>query len=232
MKKSLSFSSQIFQGFSPQTLSFFHQLDANNNRDWFAKHRNDYLRYVSEPMKQLVISLSPMISELDPQVISAPHRIASRIYRDTRFSNDKTPYRPRLWFAFKREVDRWTETPTYFFQIEEKKYLFGMGMYSASPATMRRFRQMIDDNPNYFRNIIEPIRKKKTFKLDVDRYKRPLPCEHPAIIDAWYQSKSIAVLAQREPDKILFSSKLVDFLIDRFIFLKPLYDFLWQATVL
>ncbi|MDR3197234.1 MAG: DUF2461 domain-containing protein [Planctomycetaceae bacterium] len=221
-----------FQGFTPQGLKFLHNLNANNNRDWFAEHREDYLRFVAEPMKQLVMSLTPMMLELDPRVITAPHRVVSRIYRDTRFSNDKTPYRPRVWFAFKREVEYWTETPTYFFQLGEKEYMYGMGVYSASAATMRRFRAMIDDDPEHFRQIIEPVRKSKTFKLETDQYKRRLPCEHSAVIDVWYQSKSIAVLARREPDKTLMSSKLVNMLMERFVLLKPLYDFLWKAVVL
>jgi uncharacterized protein (TIGR02453 family) len=221
-----------FSGFSPQGLKFLHNLNANNNRDWFTKNRNDYLQFVAEPMKQLVESLAPMISELDPLVITSPNRTVSRIYRDTRFSNDKTPYRPRLWFAFKREVESWTETPTYFFQLEEKEYMYGMGMYSASAATMRRFRAMIDDDPERFLRTIEPVHKSKTLKLDTDQYKRRLPSEHPVTIDAWYQSKSIAILARREPDKTLMSPKLVNLLIERFVLLKPLYDFLWKAVVL
>jgi uncharacterized protein (TIGR02453 family) len=232
MKKSSPFTESSFRGFSPQGLKFLHDLDAHNNRDWFAEHRNDYLRFVSEPMKQLVAALAPMISELDPLAITTPNRTVSRIYRDTRFSNDKTPYRPRLWFAFKRNVEFWTETPTYFFQLEEKQYMFGMGMYSASAATMRRFRAMIDDDPEHFLRLIEPVRKSKTFKLETDQYKRRLPCEHSVTIDAWYQSKSIAVLARREPDKTLMSPKLVDMLIERFVLLQPLYNFIWKATVL
>jgi uncharacterized protein (TIGR02453 family) len=232
MNEASSFTKPSFSGFSPRGLKFLRNLNANNNRDWFAKHRNDYLQFVAEPMKQLVESLAPMISELDPLVITSPNRIVSRIYRDTRFSNDKTPYRPRVWFAFKREVECWTETPTYFFQLEEKEYMYGMGMYSASAATMRRFRAMIDDDPEYFRYVIEPIHKSKTLKLETDQYKRHLPSEHSAIIDAWYQSKTIAVLAHRESDKILMSPKLANLLIERFVLLKPLYDFLWKAVVL
>ncbi|MDR2439581.1 MAG: DUF2461 domain-containing protein [Planctomycetaceae bacterium] len=231
MNKASSFIKPSFSGFAPQGLKFLHNLDANNNRDWFAKNRNDYIRYVAEPMKQLVMSLTPMILELDPLVITAPHRIVSRIYRDTRFSHDKTPYRPRTWFVFKREVECWTETPAYFFELGEKKYMYGMGTYSASAATMRRFRAMIDDNPELFLQIIEPVRKSKTLKLETNQYKRRLPSEHPVAIDPWYQSKSIVVFAHCEPNKTLMSPKLVHLLIERFVLLKPLYDFLWKAVV-
>jgi uncharacterized protein (TIGR02453 family) len=219
-----------FQGFSPQTLQFLHDLSENNNREWFAEHKSEYVKFVSEPMRRLVVSLTPMMSEIDPLLITAPNRTISRIYRDTRFSNDKTPYRPRIWFAFKREVNCWTETPTYFFQVEEETYSLGMGMYAATASTMRNFREMIDDNPTQFANIIEPLCKNKTLKLDINQYKRKLPCNHNSTINTWYQNKSIAIIATQEPDKNLFSPKLIKTLINKFILLKPLYDFLWNAV--
>jgi uncharacterized protein (TIGR02453 family) len=232
MKKTFFQEQQPFSGFSQQGLKFLHDLNANNNREWFMEHRNKYIEYLLEPMKRLVISLTPVIRELDPYVNTIPHRVVSRIYRDIRFSADKTPYRSRLWFAFKRDVNDWTGTPTYFFQIEEKQYLFGMGMYAASSATMRCFREMIDDDPKRFAEIIEPIRKSRQLKLEDEKYKRRLPSEHPAAIDAWYQCKTIALFARREPDKTLFSPRIVNLLTDQFVLLKPLYDFLWQSVVL
>ncbi|MDR2643394.1 MAG: DUF2461 domain-containing protein [Planctomycetaceae bacterium] len=232
MSAKVSFDTSLFNGFSQSGINFFHDLSRHNNREWFSDNRDRYVRFVSDPMKQLVQTISPMISELDSLVITSPHRVVSRIYRDTRFSADKSPYRPRVWFAFKRNVECWTAMPTYFFQFDEYEYMFGMGMYSAQATTMRNFRRMIDENPEQFRRIIEPIQRTRNLKLESDCYKRRIPSEHPAIIDKWYQSKSIAVLGNRKPDKILFSAKLVDFLIGNFILLKPLYDFLWNATVI
>jgi uncharacterized protein (TIGR02453 family) len=232
MPSKIFFDDSSFSGFSQAGLKFFHDLDRNNDREWFAKNRDRYVRLISEPMKQLVSAITPIVSSLDPMVITTPHRVVSRIYRDTRFSADKSPYRPRVWFAFKRNVDYWTATPTYFFQLEESSYMFGMGMYSASAATMRKFRDNIDNNPEQFHEIIKPIQRKRNLDLESDCYKRRIPTEYPTIIDRWYQSKSIAVLGHCKPDKILFSPKLVDFLIERFVLLKPLYDFLWNSVVL
>ncbi|MDR1480986.1 MAG: DUF2461 domain-containing protein [Planctomycetaceae bacterium] len=227
-----AFDNSTFDGFSQSCLKFFHDLNRHNDRNWFANNRDRYIRFVSEPMKQLVGAISPMILAFDPLVVTVPNRVVSRIYRDTRFSADKSPYRPRVWFAFKRNVDCWTSTPTYFFQLEESEYMFGMGMYSAPAATMRKFRENIDNNPEKFHNIIKPIQRKRNLNLESDSYKRRIPTDHPPIIDKWYQSKSIAVLEHRKPDKILFSTELVDFLVERFVLLKPLYDFLWDAVVL
>ena len=219
-----------FQGFSDKSLKFFRELDRNNNREWFADHKNEYVTHIQQPMKQLIAELGPVMQELDPQVIVDPNRIMSRIYRDTRFSSDKSPYRPRIWFAFKRNVERWSETPVYFMEIEQAQYSFGMGMYCAPAVMMRRFRDRIDKDPDEFLSIIEPIRRSRSIKLESEKYKRPLPHEHGPAIDPWYQSKNIAAMGFREPDKTLFSAKLADMLIERYIMLKPLYDYLWKMV--
>ena len=222
--------SKRFPGFVPQALQFFHDLERNNSREWFAEHRTDYVRYIADPMKQLAAELIPLVLELDPKIISDPKRAVSRIYRDTRFSNNKLPYRPNVWIAFHRETECWTETPVFFFEIKETEYWFGMGMYSASAAFMRNFRGRIDTDPAAFQQVIEPFRKSKSLHLESEQYKRPLPCEHPKVIVPWYQSKSISVIGIHKPDKVLFSPKIVDFLMGQFVLLKPLYDFLWKAA--
>lgn len=222
-----------FQGFSPKTLHFFSKLSRNNSRDWFHEHREEYVRFVQEPARLLAGELGEMVRELDSETVVEPHRIVSRIHRDTRFSKDKSPYRPRTFLAFRRNVERWSETPAFFVQIEETQYLYGMGIYGPPAAAMRRFREMIDDRPEYFLEIIEPFRKSKTLALESEKYKRSFPNEFSkeirSKIEPWYQSKSIAVIGYRKPDKMLYSAKLVDFLIDQFVLLKPLYDFLWKS---
>jgi uncharacterized protein (TIGR02453 family) len=176
--------------------------------------------------------LIPIITDLDPQAVTTPSRTVSRINRDVRFSNDKSPYRPRMWIAFKHNSDFWTEQPTYFFQVESDSYTFGMGVYGANAATMRKFREQIDEDPDRFLNIVNPINKSKTLNLDAESYKRKVPSNHPKQIDRWYQKKSVAVLTVKEPDKTLFTKNLVNKLEDNFVKLKPLYDFLWRATVI
>ena len=228
--------SDNFPCFSANSLKFYRNLSCNNNRQWFSEHRSEYVNHVQSPARQLAEKLGPMVAELDPRIETEPHRIISRINRDTRFSNDKSPYRPRTFLAFHRSVERWSETPTFFFQVEETRYLFGMGIYGAPPAMMRRFRSLIDDDPETFYSVVEPILRNRSMALESDKYKRPFPAEFPETISAkiipWYQSKTIGVLGYRQPDKTLFSPKLADFLIDRFVLLKPLYDFLWKCTVL
>jgi len=218
-----------FQGFTQQGLDFLRDLEANNNREWFAEHKKTYTDHLYVPMKQLVEAVNPVMTELDPNVSTDPARTVSRIYRDTRFARDKSPYKTCLWFAYKRPTENWAEIPVYFFEVQATEYSYGMGFYIASRATMDQFRAMIDADPQKFLGTIPFLKRGKTFKLETENYKRPVPCPHGDAIAPWYQCKRFALICCKTPDKTLFSKKLVDVLTDGFVQLKPLYDFAWLA---
>ena len=221
-----------FTGFTPQSLDFFRRLEKNNDREWFAAHREEYKTLVADPMLRLVAELTPMMRQMDSGIVTDPRRAVARIHRDTRFSRDKTPYWPYLWFAFRHNSKTWFHMPTYFFELDGSQYSFGLNIYTPSAATMRRFRGKIDADASAFQNVIRPILRSRTLRLRDDRYKRRIPSAHGQVIDAWYQCRAITVMTYREPDKTLFSKKLIDLLIDRFLVMKPLYDFLWEVTVI
>lgn len=219
-----------FSGFSPETLDFLRELEKNNDRSWFAKNREDYVKNVAGPMKNLAAQLIPVVSELDPHILTDPKRIVSRIHRDTRFSKDKTPYWTHSWMAFRRPFENWFHFPTYFFEIHKEGYSFGMNIFRPSSTTMRRFREKIDEDPEGFEKRIGPIHRERSFKLETEKYKRLFPCEYREPVFSWYQSRFIEVISRRKPDKTLNCSKLVDRLADGFVRLKSLYDFLWSCV--
>ena len=218
-----------FQGFTQQGLDFLRDLAVNNNREWFAEHKAIYTDHLYTPMKQLVLAVNPVMEELDPKVATKTVNTVSRIYRDTRFSRDKSPYKTCLWFAYKRPAENWAEIPVYFFEIQAAEYSYGMGFYLASRATMEQFRSMIDADPKKFLATAAFLKRGRTFKLVTEDYKRPAPCPHGDELAPWFRCKTFALICRKTPDKTLFSRKLVDVLTDGFVQLKPLYDFLWQA---
>lgn len=224
--------SDAFSGFSPSTLEFLRNLKANNNRSWFAEHRSEYRKHLADPLKSLTASLLPMILELDPEIVPSPSRHIARINRDIRFSKDKSPYWTNPWLAFRRPLENWYRAPTWFFELHESGYSYGMNVYSPYAATMRRFREKIDGDPERFLTTTEFLRKSRTFKLKTEKYKREFPCPHPKSVEPWYRSKDIEVVCLRKVDRLLFSPKLVDTLLDGFVRMKPLYDYLWSVTVL
>jgi len=218
-----------FSGFFPETIDFLQSLKENNNKTWFDAHRTVYKNYLLIPMQKLVMELGEFMANIDPGFDTVPavgHTI-SRIHRDTRFSKDKSPYRPNMWIAFKRPFTEWKGMATYYFEIYSDFYHFGLGYYDANRVTMDAFRAVITDKPTKFRAAISDWKKTKLFKIEGQKYKRPpVPAELPPDIAEWYHWKSFYLVCQRKINPKVFSHDLVDELILGFGSTASFYHFL------
>jgi uncharacterized protein (TIGR02453 family) len=223
-----------FAGFSRKALKFLRGLKANNDKAWFQAHRADYEAYVLQPLRDLVTDLGDSMLDIDScfEITPAINKAISRIYRDTRFSKDKSPYRSTVWFTFKNRNKDWTtHVCGYFFELSVNSYRYGMGFYNAAPAIMSRFREMIDENPKEFSKAISFFAKQKTFVLEGDKYKRIIDKTKPEKILNWYQRKNMYLVCNRKIDDTLFSNKLVDDLICGFGLIAPFYHYLQKIQI-
>ncbi len=217
-----------FNGFSEKALQFLRDVKENNCKQWYERHKPGYYEYLLHPFQDLVGDLSTAMITIDPYIVTVPavDKTISRIYRDTRFSRDKSRYRDTMWLIFRRSHKEWTQTPVFYFEITPDGYRYGMGFYSALPATMALFRQKIDKNPQSFLKAISFYRQAAPFVLEGEKYKRLFKPDQPAAIQEWYQRKSFYLTCQRPVDARLFGPALTDDLIHGFTMLAPLYRFL------
>jgi len=222
-----------FNGFSPNAVAFFEGLAANNTKAWFEAHRSDYEKYLLEPLKSLVIDLSGVMLEIDPDLITIPavDKTISRIYRDTRFSRNKSPYKTRLWISFKRPSPDWKTAPCFFFEISADGYRYGMGFYSAMKETMDRLRRFIETEPARFRETVVRPATQDTFTVEGERYKRPLNTALPDDLQRWHGLRNLYFICNRVPDGRLFSRGILEDLRVGFGRLSPLYHLLWRLRV-
>ena len=190
-----------FSGFSPHTIRFLRDLSLHNDKTWFEQNRGDYEKYVLSPMRSLVTALSGPMLAIDPYLETSPSvgKTISRIFRDTRFSSDKSPFRSNVWMTFKRPAKRWQDAPAFFFEITPASNRYGMGFYSASKETMDRFRQSIDADPDKPNELLE-----------------------------WYQRKNLYLVCNRPIDDRLFQTSLADDLCEGFGTLAELYRYLLE----
>ena len=219
-----------FEGFTPDTIAFLAALAANNERDWFAARKADYDRHVLGPMRRLVADLAPAMLAIDPGFDTDPRGGAvSRIRRDIRFSRDKSPFRINQWISFKLRAKDWTDRPTYFMEFRPDGYQYGMGYYSATPATMAAVRAAIAADADRFAAASEAARA-AGFVLAGEPYKRPrLPEGLPAAVHGWFGLKSAYLTRDQPLDPAFFSPALSGRLAAGFAALAPLYNVL--ATV-
>ena len=220
-----------FKGFSPQALAFFEGVAANNTKSCFEAHRQEYEEHLLAPLKALVSDLAGTMLAIDPDLITIPavDRTISRIYRDTRFSRNKSPYKTCLWITFKRPSPEWKSSPCFFFEISADGYRYGMGFYSAERETMEELRRFIESRPVEFREAMACLEGQTTFALEGECYKRPLNPALPDDLQQWHCRKNVYLICNRTADSRLFTRGIHDDLRDGFRLLQPAYELLWRV---
>lgn len=190
--------------FTQTTFDFLRDLRAHNDKPWFEAHKAVYRDHVLLPLQALAAELGSLMQSIDPEIEIAPGRAVSRVYRDTRFSKDKSPYKTSHWITFKRSRKEWQNFPAFFFEISPEAYRYGMGFFSADRATMDRFRASIDANPAAFLARVAFYSQQVEFVIEGEQYKRPLKTTFPSEVLAdcdrlndWYQRKSFYLVCNR-----------------------------------
>lgn len=208
----------MFDGFSPETFDFLWGIRFNNNREWFAQHKEQYQRVLYEPMKALVKDLEPDFLPMDGMKIQL-----SRIYRDMRMHPD-TFYKDSLWFTLRHREDYWLENPCLCFELRPEGYRYGFLLLRPQPARMEELRKKMAEKPEEFLAMIRRAEKESGLKLEGDRYKRPKPCEDGRLTE-YFTMKNFFALGDLPPDELLFSPGLTEELRKVFHAWLPLYHF-------
>ena len=137
--------------FTPDLFAFFRDLKRHNDREWFTANKDRYVASVEAPMLQFIREVGERLPEISTSYRADARRFGGslyRIYRDTRFSPDKTPYKTWIAAHFRhRSARKDLETPGFYVQIGPGEVFAGGGIYHPSMPTLTRIRQHIVDNP-------------------------------------------------------------------------------------
>lgn len=147
-----------------KTLKFLNELKANNERDWFKANKKRYDE-VREEFESFIAELLPRIAKFDPPIAQLePKKCIFRIYRDTRFSKDKSPYKTNLGAHLVAHHDKPHDRAGYYIHLEPGNSFLGGGAYMPPSAWLGAIRGSIDLNGNELKKIISsPTFKKKVF---------------------------------------------------------------------
>ena len=215
-----------FTGFTQATFDFFAGLKENNYKPWFEERRSIYEKEVQQPLKGLALAMSPAMYSIDSQFNLQPNKMISRIYRDIRFSKDKSPYKTNMWIMFQRIVPDWESFPGYYMEINDEGYQYGMGLFMAKKNVMEEYRAKIEYEPEHFRQMTQNLITKHHFLLGGDEYKRPVNNSLPDYFQTWYQRKSVYLYKICPVGKEMFDEGFAQHLAKEFTLLQPLYDFM------
>jgi uncharacterized protein (TIGR02453 family) len=136
--------------FSPALFAFLRELKANNAREWFESNRERYVSDVQAPMLRFITDLGPPLRAIGPAVVADPRRSGGsmyRIYRDTRFSADKSPYKTHVAAHFAHERRKQAPSvPGFYLHLEPGDSMGGGGIYHPDSPTLTRIRLAIVEN--------------------------------------------------------------------------------------
>jgi uncharacterized protein (TIGR02453 family) len=159
--------------FSAETLTFLRALKRNNRREWFNAHRDDYEAHVRQPMTAIVERLADDVRDFAPELVASPKVSMYRIYRDTRFSGNKTPYKTHVAAVFPTRGLQKHEGAGVYFHISPAEVWIGGGMYSPQPEQLYAVRAHVASNIKRLRAIVEsPAFKRQFGQLEGEKLKR------------------------------------------------------------
>src|SRR5262245_41253001 len=133
-------NSNRFSAFPKEGLRFLRSLKRNNNREWFLEHKSIYEEVVRQPMEDLVLALAADFSKFAPELVATPKTSIYRIYRDTRFSKDKSPYKTHVAAVFPRKGFEKHEGAGLYLHLAPSELLIAGGVYMPFPDDLRAIR--------------------------------------------------------------------------------------------
>lgn len=220
-----------FNGFPKESIRFLIDLKANNNREWFQQHKPVYLQYINQTSKAFVVEMEERLIEITGQPMSSK---IYRIYRDVRFSKDKTPYNPYIHISFFL-ADLGKQScgikPSFHFGLETDELIVGTGSFEFTKENLITYRDKVanDTTGEKLATILKHYNEEDGYHLD-----EPVLKHVPAGFDKNHPRENLLrrkglVIWHKQPHPTALNSvEISDEIMDRFRAMKPVYDWLDQ----
>lgn len=218
--------------FNKEAITFLRGLKKNNDREWFNARKPVYERELKEPMLAIIRHITDAMLDFAPGHVRAPEKSFFRIYRDTRFSNDKRPYKTHIaaWWAHSGMEK--TSGAGYYFQVDPTGVLIAGGAYMPEKEQLAAIRHWLLDHHTEFRKLMNRPAVKVAFShFEGNALTRPpkgFPAEHPAMdlirCRQWGLSAEVPVEEALKP-------KFAEIVIRHFRLIAPIVDALNSPIV-
>ncbi len=219
--------------FDKSFLKFFKTLAKNNNRHWFNEHKAEYRQVVVAPLVEFITEIAPRLNRVSKHFIADPKPSGGsmfRIYRDVRFSKDKSPYKLHAACQFRHKVGKDAHAPGFYVHISPDEVIFGGGIWMPPNPVLNKIRDTIVENPQEWQRIKT---NKSIMKLcggiGGDGLKRPprgFDANHRHIEDL--KRKSFFAM-RHEKSELIYSKNFIDEVEATFKASKPLMKYICFA---
>ena len=221
-----------FSGFPRDTFAYLEELAGNNNRDWFNKYKDRYERSFLMPALQFVQAMQKPLAKAAPLLRAEPKKMGGslmRIYRDTRFSKEKTPYKTNIGIQFRHQIGKDVHSPGVYMHIAADECFLGAGIWRAPSDVLRILRTNISESPQAWTKAKNARAFRATYEIYDDRLKtapRGFDKDDPLLSDI--RLRSFIGISQLTRSQI-HSRDLVKEVTQRIKNARPLMEFLCES---
>jgi uncharacterized protein (TIGR02453 family) len=228
-----TFSSSLFTlcsmpaYFTPDFFRFLARLKRNNNRDWFLAHKEEWEKSVRQPVLRFITDFAAPLSEIAPHLVADPRPSRGsmfRIYRDTRFSHDKHPYKTNVAMRFSHR-GKDVHSPGYYLHLEPGGCFAASGLWHPEPPTLLKVRNAIVSRPAEWRAVHKLLNWDDAGKLR--RPPRGFPADHEFVEDLKLRDLGTAI---NFTDKQVCSPNFMSTFVNACRAMSPVAAFLSSAV--
>ena len=175
--------------FDRKLFRFLKELEVNNDRKWFEKNKPRYIEEVRDPILAFVSDFGPRLAKISPHIVADPRPTGGsmfRLYRDTRFSKDKSPYKTYASAQFRHEEYKDAYAPCFYLHLQPGGSFAGAGLWHPDTDSTRKIRQSIVDHTAEWKRIKKAAAWRTLCNLQGDSLQRPprgFDPEHECIED-------------------------------------------------
>lgn len=175
--------------FTQDTFKFLNELAANNHRTWFEANKPRYEALVREPALDFIEAMQSVLKSFAPHFVAEPRKVGGslmRVFRDTRFSHDKTPYKTNIGIQFRHALGKDVHAPGFYVHIASDDCFFGVGCWHPDADMLGRIRDRIVEKPEQWFAARDDKNFTAHWALGGDSLTRPprgYAADHPAIVD-------------------------------------------------
>lgn len=224
-----------FNGFSKGLVDFYKGLEANNTKVWFENHRSDYEEFVKGPAEHFVCEMGENLSNLVPNINAIPkvNKSLFRINRDTRFSNDKRPYKTNMGIWFWEGDKKRMECPGFYFHYGENRLMLGAGIHMMPKDVLEQYRKAVVHKKYgpLLKKVVDKLRK-DGYNVGEPKYKRvPVGFEkdHPNVEYLLWGGCTTGF--EIDLPKQFFSREIIQYSLNHFKKMLPLQQWLKESIV-
>lgn len=178
-----------YAGFEKASIDFLTELAANNNREWFNDNKARYEEHVLDVALRFIQSMQDPLAQLAPEFTAVPQRVGGslmRVYRDTRFSHNKLPYKTNVGIQFRHRQAKDVHSPGYYVHVDPERVFLGVGMWRPDADSLRAIRERIVAKPAEWKSVLRDATFRRYFDLggeSLSRAPRGFDKDHELIED-------------------------------------------------